>query len=207
VIREALGKRGVLAFALRVVAWGVALFALWFFAARPVSLAVAWGAAALLQAAAPVERARPRWVEGRVSLDMEVDATTTYRQRMRPGAIFEIPVNPLKQTFGLPFFLALLLASRPARVLRKAALGVAVLLPFAAFGVACEVALALAHIAGPAGGTLVDLNAFETTLAALGFQLGTLIFPTVVPVVLWAAMDPLFLRAASQRAGANGKFT
>ena len=59
--------RGVFAFALRVIAWSVVLFALWYLAARPLSLGVAEGAAALLYAGAPVERAKPRWAAPQVA--------------------------------------------------------------------------------------------------------------------------------------------
>ena len=194
---------GIFAFALRVIAWSVVLFALWYLAARPVSLAVAWGASALLQVAGPVERAKPRWNEAKVVFDVELDGATTYRKAIPPGAIFEVAVNPMRQTFGLPFFLALLLASRPARLARRAALGMAILLALAFFGVACEVTAILGHIVGPGGAALLDFSAFAATFTALGLQLGTLIFPTVVPAMLWAAMDPRYLRAAVQQNAAD----
>jgi hypothetical protein len=192
---------GIFALALRVIAWSVVLFALWFVAARPISIAVAWGASAFLQAGAPVERARPRWNEGKVAFDVELDGATTYRKGIRADAIFEVSVNPLRYTFGLPFFLALLFASRPARLARRAALGAAILLALASFGLACEVAVNLGHLVGPGGAALLDFNAFAATFAALGLQLGTLIFPTVVPAMLWLAMDPRYLRAAVQQRG------
>ena len=186
---------GVFPFALRVIAWGVALFALWFLAARPVSLAVAWGASALLHAMAPIERAPPRWNEGKVSFDVELDGAITYRKAIPPGAVFEVPVNPLRQTFGLPFFLALLAASRPARIGRRAALGTAILLALASLGLACEVSVNLGHVVGPDGAALIGSSALAASLTALGLQLGTLIFPTVVPLMLWAAMDDRYFRA------------
>ena len=188
---------GVLAFALRVIAWSVALFAIWFLAARPVSLGVAWGAAALLQAGAPVERAILRWKDPQVVVEVELDGATTYRKHIPPGAVFEVAVNPLRQTFGLPFFLALIFASRAPRLPVKALAGITILLVLAAFGVACEVAVNLGNIVGPGGAALVDFSAFAATFAALGFQLGTLIFPTVVPAMLWAAMDPRYMRSVS----------
>jgi hypothetical protein len=192
---------GVLALALRALGWSVVVFALWFLAARPLSTAVAWGAAALLQAAAPVERARPRWSDPRVVFDVELDGATTFRNRIPAGAVFEVPSNPLRQTFGLPFFLALLLASRPPRIVRKAALGAAILLPLAALGVACEVAIDLGTVVAQGGVALVRFGDVAATLLALGYQLGTLVFPTVVPVMLWVAMDPRYMRTAAGRAG------
>jgi hypothetical protein len=200
-VTEALQARGIFFFALRVLGWSLVVFALWYFAARPVSMGVAWAAAELLPAGAPVERARPRWKPPQVVFDVELDGATTYRNRLRPDAVFEVALNPLKQTFGLPFFLALLLASRPPRLAAKAALGAAVLLALAAFGVACEVAINLGALVAPGGGALVEFNAFRATFAALGYQLGTLIFPTVVPAMLWVAMDPRYMSAAAHRMG------
>ena len=200
---EPLSTRGVVTFALRVLGFSVVLFALWYLAARPIAMGVAGGSAALLPAA-PVERARPRWKDRQVAFDIEFDGATTYRNRLRPDVVFEVTVNPLKQAFGLPFFLALLLASRPPRLAAKAVLGIALLWALAAFGVACEVAISVGNIAGPSG-PLVHFNAFAATFAALGIQLGTLIFPTVVPAMLWVAMDPRYMRAAARRMGVDGK--
>ena len=199
-----LTARGIFAFALRVIGLSIVLFTLWFAAARPVSLAVAWAASPLLQAGAPVERARPRWNGREVVFDVELDGATTFRNQLRTDAVFEVVVNPLKQSFGLPFFLALLLASRPPRLAIRALVGVSILLALAAFGVACEVAISLGNLAGSGGAALVDFGAFAATFAALGFQLGTLIFPTVVPAMLWVAMDPRYVRAAMARKSARG---
>jgi hypothetical protein len=192
---------GVLALLARIFAWSVLLFPLWYLAAKPVSVAVASGAVVLVKAATPVERARVRWVEQRIVYEVELDGATTYRNRLPPGAIFELSSNPLRQTFGLPFFLALLLASRPPRAVRRALLGMVVLSALAALGVASEVAVDLGTIVDPAGAALVAFGSVAATLWALGFQLGTLVFPTVVPVMLWVAMDPRYLRTAAGHEG------
>lgn len=187
------GARGVFAFALRAIAFGVVLFALWYLAARPISFAVAWGAAQIVQGAAPVENASARSsAAGQVSIAAGLE-----------GMEIEIPVDPRKQTFGLPFFLALLLASRPPRIARRAALGAAILLGLAACGVASEVAISLGTLAGPSGAPLVRFGTLAATSWALGFQLGTLIIPTAVPAMLWVAMDPRALHAASRRLRSN----
>ena len=187
------GARGVFAFALRAIAFGAVLFALWYVAARPISFAVAWGAARIVQGAAPVENASARSsAAGQVSIAAGLE-----------GMEIEIPVDPRKQTFGLPFFIALLLASRPPRFARRAALGAAILLGLAACGVASEVAITLGTLAGPSGAPPVRFGTLAATSWALGFQLGTLIIPTVVPTMLWVAMDPRALRAASGRLRPN----
>ena len=181
--------REIAAFALRAICWSVVAFALWYAAAKPVSIAAAWGAAQILEIAEPVERARSSWRTDGVLFEITMDATTRYRNRISAAAVFEVAADPRKQTYGLPFFLALLLASRPRRIAVKALGGAAILTALAAIGVASEVAVQLGALASSTGAPLIASGVVSRTLAALGFQLGTLIFPTVVPVMLWVAMD------------------
>ncbi len=100
-------------------------------------------------------------------------------------------MDPRKQTYGLAFFLALLLASRARHKVFKALAGIAVLMGLASIGVACEAAIAYAGIVLPAGDHVFVPAVASGTLIALGFQLGTLIFPSVVPVALWALVEGL----------------
>jgi hypothetical protein len=194
------GTRDIAFFALRVILWSALLLALWYAAARPVSMAVAWGAARLVEAVAPVEHARVSWRGDGVLFSVEMDGAVTYRNRMPAGTVLELPADPRKQTYGLAFFLALLLASRPPRIAAKALGGAAALWALAAIGVASEVALQLDAVTGPTGAPLIAAGAIARNLAALGFQLGTLIFPTLGPVVLWVAMDTRVVRFAHGRA-------
>jgi hypothetical protein len=193
-VNPAPGTRDIAAFALRVIAWSAALLALWYAAAQPVSMAVAWGAARLVEVAEPVDRARPAWRGGGVAFEVEMDGSVTYRNRMPSGMVLELPTDPRKQTYGLAFFLALLLASRPRRIALKAVGGAAVLWALAAIGVASEVALQLDGLTGPTGAPLIASSVVARSLAALGFQLGTLIFPTLGPVMLWVGMDTRLVR-------------
>jgi hypothetical protein len=183
--------RSILAFAARTIAWCVPLFALWYFASQPISLGSSWIAAKLLDVAAPVERTRVEWRDERITFVLTPDATTLYALRLKSGIAFEVPADPRKQTYGLPFFLALLLAARSRRIAVKAVAGGAVLFAFAAIGIACEVAIGYAGVSLPGSARVFVPGATQATLIALGFQLGTLIFPSVAPVALWAGLDAL----------------
>jgi hypothetical protein len=183
--------RAILAFAARTIAWCVPLFALWYAASQPLSLATSWAAGKLLDVTVPVERTQVEWREDRVTFVLTPDATTAYTQRLRPGVAFEVPVDPRKQTYGLPFFVALLLAARSRRIGTKAIGGSAILLALAVIGVACEVAVGYAGLAVPGRPRLFAPGTAEATVIALGFQLGTLIFPAVMPIVLWAGLEAL----------------
>ena len=183
--------KSILAFAARTIAWCIPMFALWLVAAQPISMAAAWGAEKLLDRMAPVRQTRIEWRDGRVAFLAQPDTTTEYLNHLRPGLTFEVPIDVRRQTYGVPFFLALLLAAKSRRLAAKAAAGVAILLVLAAVGVACEAAIGLATLAPQGGGRVFSFGAASATLIALGFQLGSLIFPSVGPVVLWAGMDAL----------------
>lgn len=171
-------------FALATLAWSVLFFPLWFAASQPISLATAWLAARGIELVGPVERAEVRWSEERVVFGVVPDASVRYRRRLAPGALFELAVNARKQTVGLPFFLAL--AAAGAR--RRFALWVAacaILAVLAAIGVACEAGIGFGSLPVAGSAPLFSPGVVAASAMALGYQLGTLIFPTLAPIALW----------------------
>jgi hypothetical protein len=177
--------RAIFLFAARTLGWGIVFFALWFAAAKPLSLTTAWIAARSLEWSAPIAGIRLAWEERGVALEVRPDAAAIYRSAVPAGSVYDTDVNPLKQTYGIPFFLALLAAGRAKRIAVKAIAGVAVLLALAAAGVACEVMVALGPLRGPTGMPVFAPGPMGSAIVALGFQLGTLIFPTVAPIAVW----------------------
>lgn len=186
--------RGVAAFTLRVIAWGVLCFPAWYFAARPISSGVAWIATRAAEAIAPVERVQARIEQRDVIFAAQPSGATVLRYHLPVGLAIEAPVNPLKHTFGIPFFLALLLASRPSGLAWKALLGVAVIAALAGVGMACDLMVQLRNAATPQGTLLFPFAPAVREAIAVGYQLGVLILPTVLPIVLWAALDPAITR-------------
>jgi hypothetical protein len=177
--------RAIFLFAARTLGWGVVLFALWYAAAKPLSLTTTWIAARLLDMTAPIAGIRTAWEEKGVALEVRPDATAIYRAGVPAGSVYDTDVNPLKQTYGIPFFLALLAAGRAKRIAFKAVTGSGLLLALAAAGVACEVMVALGPLRGPTGIPIFAPGPMGSAMVALGFQLGTLIFPTVAPIAVW----------------------
>ena len=175
--------RDILLFAARTLAWAILFFGAWYVAAQPVSLATSWIAARMLEATTPAGSARIAWHKDQVLFAIRPDATTTYRDRLPADMSVDMQVNAMKQTYGVPFFLALLAAARARRFVAKAAAGVAILMVLAAIGIACEAAIGFGTTQ-VAGTQPFAPGAAAGTLFALGFQLGTLIFPCVVPVAL-----------------------
>ena len=175
--------RDILLFAARTLAWAVLFFGAWYVAAKPISIATSWIAARMIEIVTPAGSVRVAWRNDQTLFEIQPDASTSYRARLPAGMSVDMESNTLKQTYGVPFLLALLAAARARRFSMKAAAGVAILIVLAAIGIACEVAIGfgttqVAGIQPFAPGTAA------ATLFALGFQLGTLIFPCVVPVAL-----------------------
>lgn len=192
--------RDILLFAARTLAWAIVFFGAWYLAAKPISLASSWIAARALEATTPAGSVRVAWRNDHTLFEIRPDASTSYRDRLPAGMSVDMEVNTLKQTYGVPFFLALLAAARARRFVVKATAGVAILMVLAAIGIACEVAIGFGTTQ-VAGAQPFAPDAAAGTLFALGFQLGTLIFPCVVPVALAigfaaAAAKPAQLQSA-----------
>ena len=186
--------RGIAAFAAKVLAIGAALFAAWYFLGKPVSIVSGWTAARLLTLAAPVDGVRVAYKDRKLTFGLLPDDRTTRRNRVAPDAVIEVPANPLQYTFGVPFLLALVLATRPAGWEWKALVGAGVMIGIASLGLFCEVMRDLAGIRGAFNEPFFSIPRAALEANALGYQLASLILPTVVPVVLWAAFDPGVIR-------------
>lgn len=107
-------------------------------------------------------------------------------------------VNPLIYTYGLAFFLALMLAEQ-AKVWKILA-GAAILVFFQSWGVAFDVLAQIGVRLGPEVAAQSGLSGWRAELITLGYQLGALIFPSLVPVVLWAGGSRLFIDSFSSAA-------
>jgi hypothetical protein len=100
-------------------------------------------------------------------------------------------VNPLIYTYGLALFLALMLATR-ARAW-QILLGAAVMLHFQALSIAFDFLVQVAVLSGPEVAARAGLTGWPREAIAIGFQFGTLIFPSLVPVMLWSAFNRAFI--------------
>lgn len=94
-------------------------------------------------------------------------------------------------TFGLPFFIALMLASR-ARAWALAA-GALALVPLQAWGIAFDFLSLVAIKMGPEIALQTNVLGAKREAVALAYQLGVLIFPALAPVVAWGAANRGFI--------------
>ena len=195
--------RSVPRFVVTAIAWLVPAFAVWYFAA-PLLL---WPVRLIVQGIAGV--ALPdivRAVE-------QSGAICTFATTLKPGQALAasgsitVDVNMLLYSFGLPLFVALVLAAREPGWPRKLVLGYAVIVPFAAWGVLADFLKNIAITASPLVASQTGFTGLQRELIAFAFQFGSLILPTVVPAVTWVVTHRAFLerlRARPQAAAEAG---
>lgn len=163
-------------------------FAAWHFAAGPLAAAQAGLAAAAANAWFP------GLVEGWDRAGALVDFVTRVRVSTggRAGDLV-VPVNARLYSYGLALFVALCLAT-DLRRWRGLALGLVALLPLCAWGVAFDfLTQVFIHQGGLAARDYLP-TPLERNLIAVGYQVGSLLLPTVAPVVAWGVVHRAFLR-------------
>jgi hypothetical protein len=116
----------------------------------------------------------------------------TVLTRIQPAAadgagelLFDL--NPLKYGYCVPLYTALVLATDAddwQRVVHWL-LGMAVLLAVQVFGISTEILKVIAFQLGPDGQDTLDFAPWGYETLALAYQLGYLILPPVVPIMIW----------------------
>jgi hypothetical protein len=187
----------VAVFALSALLWVLGLTLVW-------SLVAKWTSApAAVLAEIALEQGAPGWVRAVHRKPGSIEAETRIEVLVpnsggRRGAIV-VEADPARYTYGLPILLGLLLAARgakgprrPARALARAVASYALLLPAQAFSLG---ACLLMEMVLAARGDLTALKAAGWQLEAIAyaFQLGTLVVPTLVPMLIWLWMDRRFV--------------
>lgn len=150
-----------------------------------IGLAPAWLAGRFMQTAFPgwaigIERSGDGWT------------LLTSLQLVAPdGRIGEAAVDAgaLKYAWGAPLLAALLFATRPRGLRWKLPLGLLALVPFQAFGIGAEWLMRVAIGLGPATALQTGFGSIATNLIAAAYQLGFLVLPGLVPVLIWIALD------------------
>ncbi len=200
-----MGRNPLYAFFLKAALWLPLCLALWYWKAEwfngPAAIVSGWIMRGLF----------PGWVQAVEWSQRTISLVTTLRVPMVPGvnegkvAVMVAEANPLLYTYGLPLFAALLLASGEAKRWRKLVLGALVLIPFQAWGICFDLLKQVAITAGPAVAAQTGFSPWQRESIALGYQLGTLILPTVAPVVLWLALNRQFIPALVLERALQGK--
>lgn len=103
-----------------------------------------------------------------------------------------IDVNPARYAYGLPIFLALLLAARGPRRLMRGVVGYLVLLPAQAFSLSMYALMQLV-LAAQVNARLLRIAPWQLELLVYGYQVGSLVVPTLAPILVWLWLDRQFV--------------
>jgi len=168
-------------FVLKVLGWLPLAFAVWYFTA-PVLL---WPAALLVELIL-----RLGFGDLVRSID-QAGAVYTFTTSLKPGQAvaqsgnITVDVNALLYSFGLPLYVALVLAAREPGWPRKLAIGYAVIIPFVAWGMLADFLKNVAVTSGPVVASQTGFSAWQREAIVFAYQMGSLILPTVIPAITW----------------------
>jgi hypothetical protein len=109
-----------------------------------------------------------------------------YRPGVTPRVAADIDVSAAKFTYGIALFLALCLAAKQSRHPVGIAIGCAILLVTPAIGIAFDALVQLGATPGMEG--FLRWSGGTREGVALGYQLGTLLVPTLAPVAIWLVL-------------------
>ena len=181
------------AFVWRTLLWLPACFALWYFTA-PYHASLAGGFAHVWLALLT-----PGIVETVERTGSSLAFVTTLRVHPAPGqeAVLVPEVGALTYTYGLALLLALMLAAR-ARVVKILA-AAALLLPFQGWGIAFDFLAQVGIGLGPDVSASAGLANWRRELIALGYQLGSVILPSLAPVLVWGFLCRSFIEGLVRR--------
>lgn len=178
-------------FILKVFLWLPLCFAVWYYAAPLLTLPVKWLTQLVLHSGfsdliSQVEHS------GRVFF-----ITTTLRPQtataFQNAGVVVLEVNTMLYTYGLAFLCALSLAVKEPQLSRRLALGYAALLPFQAWGVIADLLKQMAVTLGPGIASQTGFAPWQREVIIWAYQFGTLILPTLAPVMIWVVLHRNFV--------------
>ena len=146
-----------------------------------------------------LEAGAPYWIRSvqlsptRMDVETRLEVVTQGPAGKMRGEI-DVSAKPGHYAYGLPVFLALLLAARSRALVRRALVGYLVLLPFQAFSLVFDLLKQMAMAAAGTPGAL-GVSQWQLEGIAYGYQFGVLVLPTLAPVAVWLLLDREFFQA------------
>jgi len=126
--------------------------------------------------------------------------------QLRLGAL-TLSVNSLVYGYPLPLFYGLVLAI-PLTVRKRAlqiTIGMISIWLVQSFGVVTEALKLVAFDSGQQGMTAIQLLGISNTVIALAYQAGYLLFPAIVPIMLWTALNQSFVKTLIKTSDGTSK--
>ncbi len=141
-----------------------------------------------------LEQGAPMWVRT-VRLEvgnMEVDSTVSVTDANGRRGEITVDASPGRYAYGLPIFLALLLAARGKKRIGRAVAGYLLLLPAQAFSLTFYVLMQLV-LTTQLNIRALRVEQWQMELIVYAYQVGALVVPTLAPIVLWLWLDKKFV--------------
>lgn len=179
-------------FIARVLLWLPVCFAVWYVAGPILTVPLRWVATGVMRlgfgdlVSAVTQNGTLLWMETSLRAGHASTANVA-------SGFLDVSVSTLPYTFGLPLLAALILAAPSGQRMRQLAIGYAALLPFHAWSVASDALKQLAITLGPGIASQTGFIAWQREVIAFAYQFGTLMLPTVVPVVVWVMLNRRFV--------------
>lgn len=163
--------------------------AVWYWARDYVVMPVAWLAEALMRFFFP------GWVSGTELDGINLTLITRLAVPHVSGRVAELTpeVSVLTYCYGLPLLLALFLAARAKGLWWKLPVCAVGLLPFQAWGVCFAWLVTVAVQSGPSTRSTTYFTQWDVNLIGLGYQMGFLLLPTLVPLLMWMYLERKFV--------------
>lgn len=177
-------------FFVRALLWLIPALALWYWLRHWMVLPPAWLAEQIMLLNFP------GWVLDvrQDGLAFALETTIPYTGQGAPaGATVSVRANPLAYAYGLPLLVALLAAARAQGWWWKVPLAALVLVPFQAWGVCFAWLVQIAVHIGEMTRGVTGFSALQVNVIAIGYQLGYLLLPTLMPMLLWLYMERRFV--------------
>jgi len=176
-------------FFVRAVLWLAPALALWYWARDYVVMPVAWLAGNLMR------YFFPGWVSGSELNGINQTLLTRLTVPYVSGQIAELApdVSVLTYCYGLPLLVALFLAVRAKGLWWKLPVCAVGLLPFQAWGVCFAWLIPVAVKSGPYTRSITYFTDWDVNLIGLGYQIGFLLLPTLVPMLMWMYLERSFI--------------
>lgn len=173
-------------FFLKTILWLIPSLAVWYFIAPWISIPLGWSAAHTMQSFFS-------WAQDGYQIQGTMISLLTSIQIPEPAgaqsgriALASPEIDYKLYGFGLPLFVALMLAKPPPHFVRGLIIGTVIILFFQSTGMTFAWLKQITFGIGSAGISQTGFSHPQTQIIAIGYQLSTLLLPTLIPITLWA---------------------
>jgi hypothetical protein len=193
--------RSVIAvFFIRALMFLVLALALWYWARNYVVMPVAWLAEWAMRFFFP------GWVSGSELDGISQTLITRLAVPQAGGRVADLTpeASVLTYCYGLPLLAALFLAARARNLWWKLPVCTVGLMPFQAWGVCFSWLMQVAVKSGPYTRSTTYFTDWSVNLIGLGYQIGFLLLPTLVPMLMWMYFERQFVITVAVEGSLDG---